>query len=165
MEKLKKIIKQMNKKQKELSIIAIIIIVFIIIRLICQSSVITKSNSTSNHHQQNSTISSNSSTYNTEKVSTSYQAITYAKEYANSYSNLSSQVKSSAYLHSIRRIEITDSSAKENYSDYEVLLKGNGSGYTDTYDTKFKTFTFDAKLRVDKKTGSVSVSSVTTKTK
>ena len=166
MKNLKEMIKQMDKKQKQWLIFVIILLVYVLVCVLHQFNVvITKTSNTSNSTQQNSTSSSNTNTYHTEKVTTSYEAITYAKEYANTYSSLSSQVKSSASLHSVRRIEIADSSAKENYSDYEVLLNGNGSGYTDTYDTKFKTFTFDAKLRVDKKTGSVSVSSVTTQTK
>lgn len=168
MEKLKQTIKQMNKKQKEICVMAIVVIIFIVGRVIYlqNSTKQATNNSNSNTISKESTSSkssSSTSTSNNNKVTTSYQAISYAKDYTEY--GLASRVKSSAGLHSLRRLEITDTNEKDRGSYYEVTLKGNGSGYSDSYDTKFKTLTFDAKVEVNKKTGRVSIISVSARTK
>lgn len=144
MDKVKEFLKQMNKKH--------LIIIFVVVFIVCCFiyNVMDLGGYTSYSSAQNS-----------EKVNTSSMAISYAKQYVN-YGKLTEEIKDSSKLHSIKKLEITDTSIKEKNDSYRVIIKGNGSGYSDDYDTKSREFTFDVKLEVNKQTGDVKVLSVTT---
>ena len=143
-------IKNMNKIQKVIGTI-ILIILFAILCLIINRTL-----------SQQGTIKkaspANTTSESIKKEITEQEAITQAK----AYYGLKSQIKSDANFHSVSRVEVTDTTASKDYGGtYRVTLKGNASGYTDDYDTKFKRVKFTAIIKVSE-TGVASFVSIDT---